>query len=73
MGLDLFNSHEETLIEKFEMIMGWSLKDACEFASENELKKTIIAQPSIFALSYSYGLEAIKKYGKPSALAGHSL
>ena len=73
MGLDLFNSHEETLIEKFEMIMGWSLKDACEFASENELKKTIIAQPSIFALSYSYCLEAIKKYGKPSALAGHSL
>ena len=73
MGLDLFNSHEETLIEKFEMIMGWSLKDACEFASENELKKTIIAQPSIFALSYAYGLEAIKKYGKPSALAGHSL
>ena len=73
MGLDLFNSHEETLIEKFEMIMGWSLKDACEFANENELKKTNIAQPSIFALSYSYCLEAIKKYGKPSALAGHSL
>ena len=73
MGLDLFNDHEETLIENFERIMGWSLKDACKFASEDELKLTNIAQPSIFALSYSYCLEAIKKYGKPSALAGHSL
>ena len=73
MGLDLFNGHEETLIENFERIMGWSLKDACKFASEDELKQTNIAQPSIFALSYSYCLEAIKKYGKPSALAGHSL
>lgn len=73
MGLDLFKNHQETLVEKFEMIMGWSLKDVCEFANEDELKKTNIAQPSIFALSYSYCLEAIKKHGKPSALAGHSL
>jgi len=73
MGLDLFQNHKETLIDKFEMVMGWSLKDACEFASEEELKKTNVAQPSIFAISYVYCLEAIKKYGKPSALAGHSL
>ena len=73
MGLDLFQNHKETLIDKFEMVMGWSLKDACKFASEEELRKTNVAQPSIFAISYVYCLETIKKYGKPSALAGHSL
>ena len=73
MGIDLFEDHKESLIDKFEMIMGWSLKEVCEFSNEEELKKTNIAQPAIFALSYSYCLEAIKKYGKPLALAGHSL
>ena len=73
MGLDLFQDHKETLVDRFEMVMGWSLKDACEFATEEELKKTNVAQPSIFAISYVYCLEAIKRYGKPSALAGHSL
>ena len=73
MGLDLFKDHEETLVEKFETIMGWSLKDACEFGSDEELKETSVAQPAIFSLSYCYCLEAIGKYGRPSALAGHSL
>ena len=46
MGIDLFEDHKESLIDKFEMIMGWSLKEVCEFSNEEELKKTCLLYTS---------------------------
>ena len=40
---------------------------------KEEITKTNIAQPYIFAISYCYGLEAIKKFGNPRVAIGHSL
>ena len=73
MGNELLNTHKDLLIDTFKDALGWSLDEVIKSTDTEEIKKTNIAQPYIFAVSYCYGLEAIKKMGEPSALIGHSL
>lgn len=73
MGEELLSLYPELLIEKFENTLGWSLEDIISNGDEELIKKTNIAQPYIFAISYCYGLETIKKIGKPRVGIGHSL
>ena len=73
MGKELLEKYPELLIDIFDESLGWSLKDVINEGDANLIKKTNIAQPYIFAISYCYGLEAIKKFGNADALIGHSL
>ena len=73
MGKELLKTHGDLLIDTFNESLGWSIDEVINSNNSEEIKKTNIAQPYIFAISYCYGLEAIKKMGKPSALIGHSL
>lgn len=73
MGKELLEKYPELLIDIFDDSLGWSLKDIINNGDAESIKKTNIAQPYIFAISYCYGLEVINNYGKPSALIGHSL
>ena len=73
MGMELLEKYPELLIDIFDDSLGWSLKDVINNGDAETIKKTNVAQPYIFAISYCYGLEAINKYGQASALLGHSL
>ena len=73
MGKELLKTHGDLLIDTFNESLGWSIDEVINSNNTEEIKKTNIAQPYIFAISYCYGLEAIKKMGEPSALIGHSL
>ena len=57
----------------FDESLGWSLQDMINEGDADAIKKTNIAQPYIFAISYCYGLESVNKYGNADALIGHSL
>ena len=71
--MELLEKYPELLIDIFDDSLGWSLKDVINNGDAETIKKTNVAQPYIFAISYCYGLEAINKYGQASALLGHSL
>ena len=73
MGKELLKTHGDLLIDTFNESLGWSIDEVINSNNSEEIKKTNIAQPYIFAISYCYGLETIKKMGEPSALIGHSL
>jgi len=73
MGNELLEKYDELLINTFEETLGWSLKDIINSEDPELIKKTNIAQPYIFSVSYCYGIEAINNLGKPAALIGHSL
>ena len=73
MGKELLKTHGDLLIDTFNESLGWSIDEVINSNKSEEIKKTNIAQPYIFAISYCYGLETIKKMGEPSALIGHSL
>jgi len=73
MGKELLSLYPDLLIDKFENTLGWSLEEIISKGDEELIKKTNIAQPYIFAISYCYGLEAIKKLGLPKVGIGHSL
>ena len=73
MGNELLEKYDELLINTFEETLGWSLKDIINSEDPEIIKKTNIAQPYIFSVSYCYGIEAINNLGKPAALIGHSL
>ena len=73
MGSELLEKYEDLLINTFEETLGWSLKDIINSEDPEIIKKTNIAQPYIFSVSYCYGIEAINNLGKPAALIGHSL
>ena len=73
MGEELLNLYPDLLIDEFEETLGWSLKQIILQSDQNEITKTNIAQPYIFAISYCYGLEAFKKLGQPKIGIGHSL
>ena len=73
MGNELLEKYDELLINTFEETLGWSLKDIINSEDPELIKKTNIAQPYIFAISYCYGLETFKKLGKPKIGIGHSL
>ena len=73
MGSELLETYDDLLINTFEETLGWSLKDIINSEDPELIKKTNIAQPYIFSVSYCYGIEAINNLGKPAALIGHSL
>ena len=73
MGSELVETYDDLLINTFEETLGWSLKDIINSEDPEIIKKTNIAQPYIFSVSYCYGIEAINNLGKPAALIGHSL
>ena len=73
MGGELLETYDDLLINTFEETLGWSLKDIINSEDPEIIKKTNIAQPYIFSVSYCYGIEAINNLGKPAALIGHSL
>ena len=73
MGSELLETYDDLLINTFEETLGWSLKDIISSEDPEIIKKTNIAQPYIFSVSYCYGIEAINNLGKPAALIGHSL
>ncbi len=73
MGSELLETYDDLLINTFEETLGWSLQDIINSEDSEIIKKTNIAQPYIFSVSYCYGIEAINNLGKPAALIGHSL
>ena len=73
MGEELLDKYSNILIDDFEETLGWSLQETILKGNQEEITKTNIAQPYIFAISYCYGLEAIKKLGLPKVGIGHSL
>jgi len=73
MGEELLDKYSNILIDDFEETLGWSLQETILNSNQEEITKTNIAQPYIFAISYCYGLEAIKKLGLPKVGIGHSL
>ena len=73
MGEELLDIYPNLLIKEFEQALNLSLKDVVLTNDKEEITKTNIAQPYIFAISYCYGLEAIKKFGNPRVAIGHSL
>ena len=73
MGEELLDKYSNILIDDFEETLGWSLQETILNSNQVEITKTNIAQPYIFAISYCYGLEAIKKLGLPKVGIGHSL
>ena len=68
MGNELLEKYNNLLKSTFEESLGWSLEDIINSNDPELIKKTNIAQPYIFAISYCYGLEAINKLGSPAAL-----
>jgi [acyl-carrier-protein] S-malonyltransferase len=73
MGQELLEIYPNLLINEFEEALNWSLQEIMLTSDKEEITKTNIAQPYIFAISYCYGLEAIRKLGNPSVAIGHSL
>ena len=73
MGKELLDKYSNILIDDFEETLGWSLQETILNSNQEEVTKTNIAQPYIFAISYCYGLEVIKKLGLPKVGIGHSL
>ena len=73
MGEELLEKYSNILIDDFEETLGWSLQETILNSNQEEVTKTNIAQPYIFAISYCYGLEVIKKLGLPKVGIGHSL
>ena len=73
MGSELLETYNDLLINTFEETLGWSLKDIINSEDPEIIKKTNIAQPYIFSVSYCYGIETFNNLGNPAALIGHSL
>jgi [acyl-carrier-protein] S-malonyltransferase len=73
MGKELLDMYSNFLIDDFEETLGWSLQEVILNSNQEEVRKTNIAQPYIFAISYCYGLEVIEKIGLPKVGIGHSL
>ena len=73
MGKELLDKYSNLLIDDFEETLGWSLQEIILKGNQEEVTKTNIAQPYIFAISYCYGLEVIEKIGLPKVGIGHSL
>ena len=73
MGNELLEKYSNLLKNTFEESLGWSLESIINSDDPELIKKTNIAQPYIFSVSYCYGIEAINNLGNPAALIGHSL
>jgi acyl transferase domain-containing protein len=65
MGKELLEKYPELLIDVFDDALGWSLEKVIREGDSESIKRTNIAQPYIFAISYCYGLEVSKKIWRP--------
>ena len=73
MGDELLEKYSNLLKNTFEESLGWSLESIINSDDPELIKKSNIAQPYIFSISYCYGIETINNLGNPAALIGHSL
>lgn len=75
MGKELFEQFPTTkrIFESAGDILGYDLADKCFNGTEEELSKTVIAQPAILATSLCAFEAAIEKGILASGVAGHSL
>ncbi|MDH3731274.1 MAG: ACP S-malonyltransferase [Acidimicrobiia bacterium] len=74
MGATLFDTRPELLGHQADEALGWSLRDACLEGPADHLRKTDIAQPALYALSYAaWTLWSERVAQPPIAAAGHSL
>lgn len=74
MGADLFERRPDLLVETANAVLGWSLKDMCLKAPEEDLTRTEHAQPALFAIAYALWAELAPRLSQPpAAAAGHSL
>ena len=55
MGSELLDKYSDYLNEEFKNTLGWSISEIVQVEDKEEIKKTNIAQPYIFAISYCYG------------------
>ena len=78
MGQDLYNAYPtaKKVFEEANDRLGFSLSGLCFEGPEDELRKTINAQPALVTMSYAclkVAQEAGKGLPPPAYLAGHSL
>lgn len=74
MGADLFDRRPDLLGAAADDVLGWSLREMCLEAEENELTRTEYAQPALYAVSYALWDELSRELpAAPVAAAGHSL
>lgn len=73
MGNDLFENSAKAreLFQKANEILGFDISKIMFEGTEEELKQTSVTQPAIFLHSVIDAL--VNDYGKPDAVAGHSL
>ncbi len=78
MGRDLYESYPvaRTVFEQADERLGFSLSGLCFVGPEDELRKTVNAQPALVTVSFAC-LKAAQETGKglppPAFVAGHSL
>ena len=53
MGADLFDARDDLLGDRADEILGFSLRTLCLDGPEEELGRTQLAQPALFAVSYA--------------------
>jgi [acyl-carrier-protein] S-malonyltransferase len=74
MGADVFSARPDLLVETADRVLGWSLETLVAEGPQEELTKTVHAQPALFAVSYALW-EMLRNAlpSAPAAAAGHSL
>lgn len=74
MGADLFDRRPDLLGAAADEVLGWSLREMCLGAEDEELTRTEYAQPALYAVSYALWDELARQLVvAPMAAAGHSL
>lgn len=75
MGKELYHSYAAVrkLFEEADEILGFSLTNLCFNGPDDELQKTVNAQPAIYAVSVACAHILQENGINPSAAAGHSL
>jgi len=75
MGRQMYNYYPaaKELFEKADEVLGFSLARLCFEGPDEELRKTVNAQPAIFTVSVACAGILLEKGISPSAVAGHSL
>ncbi|HAU31589.1 MAG: Malonyl CoA-acyl carrier protein transacylase [Desulfotomaculum sp. 46_296] len=75
MGKKIYDQYPAVreIFETADEILGFSLSGLCFEGPEEELQKTINAQPAIFTVSVACARILLERGIEPSAVAGHSL
>ncbi|MFM1546308.1 ACP S-malonyltransferase [Streptococcus mutans] len=72
MGGLLFEKYPD-LVNKADMILGYSIKDLCLYDPDNKLSNTRYSQPAIYVVSVLSFIDRLNKEDEPDYLIGHSL